>query len=230
MRAYECAVITRLWPRAFTLKKNSLYLLRCAKSFSENRANFNALASYRERYVRQLTKVLSYMPIVRPLIMTRSILSFDETDMSATIQKISPQKVKKQAEQEQAKESLRQLLAKANYTVYTDVKHVSRSGMSRIIESYITIDNQIETLPPYLLDNAGFYVKRAKNGEGWNMGGCGMDMGFALVYDISQFLYPQGFDCLGEYPQCPGTDHVNHVVPMPKHHDSGGYRLRQKWL
>jgi hypothetical protein len=34
-----------------------------------------------------------------------------------------------------------------------------------------------------------------------------MDMGFALVHELSGRLYPDGFGCLGE--RCPSNDHRN---------------------
>jgi hypothetical protein len=58
------------------------------------------------------------------------------------------------------------------------------------------------------------------------MGGAGMDMGFALVYNLSRSLYPNGFDCIGE--SCPSNDHVNGY--NRSHHADGGYALQQSWL
>jgi len=77
-------------------------------------------------------------------------------------------------------------LLKNNDKVYTIVNHVSASGMSRVISCYIAQDNEI--------NNITFYVARAtenkrdKKHEGVKIGGCGMDMGFSLIYDLSYVL------------------------------------------
>jgi hypothetical protein len=61
---------------------------------------------------------------------------------------------------------------------------------------------------------------------GLKIGGCGMDMGFALVYALGRKLYPDGFDCAGE--RCPSNDHCNRVEAT--HHKDGGYALRHAWI
>lgn len=61
------------------------------------------------------------------------------------------------------------------------------------------------------------------------MGGVGMDMGFALVHELSYSLWPNGFECTGQ--RCPSSDHANGDRNYePHHHASGGYALRQEWL
>jgi hypothetical protein len=65
--------------------------------------------------------------------------------------------------------------------------------------------------------------------EGVKIGGCGMDMGFALVYDLSRVLFQDSFDCIGE--GCPANDHRNGDRDYTPHeHSDGGYALRHKWL
>lgn len=44
------------------------------------------------------------------------------------------------------------------------------------------------------------------------MNGCGMDMGFHLVYSLSRVLFSPkqgGFECLGIGHYCPSNDHSN---------------------
>jgi hypothetical protein len=61
------------------------------------------------------------------------------------------------------------------------------------------------------------------------MGGCGMDMGFSLVYNLSYALHPDGFECIGD--RCPSNDHTNGDRDRtPHHHKDGGYSLRQRWM
>jgi hypothetical protein len=118
------------------------------------------------------------------------------------------------------------LKIKPGDTVYTIVRHVSRSGMSRNIEAYVMRDNEpvnISTSAATLLESP-----IAKDG-GVKMGGCGMDMGFALVYGLSYTLFPGGFTCTGE--GCPSNDHSNGDKDRsPHHHDEGGYALKQRWM
>jgi len=70
--------------------------------------------------------------------------------------------------------------------------------------------------------------------EGIRVPGCGMDMGFHLVYSLSSALYPNGFECtggMGRPFKCPSNDHSNGDRNYEPHrHASGGYALRQAWL
>ena len=111
-------------------------------------------------------------------------------------------------------------------TVYTKVNHVSRSGMSRNIEAYVMRGNE----PVNISASAATLMKSpiAKDG-GVKMDGCGMDMGFALVYDLAYRLFPEGFDCIGE--KCPSNDHTNGDRDYTPHdHQQGGYALKQRWM
>ena len=130
-------------------------------------------------------------------------------------------------------------------TVYTKITHVSRSGMSRSIECYLAQgrDN---------LTDITWEVARATNARldprhgGIVMGGCGMDMGYALVYNLGRTLYPNGVPCtrsrgydpdtyatLHDSPRCKSNDHVNDAtVPYSRDviHRNGGYALNQVWM
>ena len=125
-------------------------------------------------------------------------------------------------------------------TIFTNLTHVSRSGMSRSIECYLAQgrDN---------LTDITWLVARATNSRvdnthgGIIMGGCGMDMGFALVYNLGRTLYPNGVPCTGsrgydpdtyatiqDPPRCKSNDHVNDAtVPYSRviTHRDGGYAL-----
>ena len=47
-----------------------------------------------------------------------------------------------------------------------------------------------------------------RKAEAIRVGGCGMDMGFHVVYNLSRALYRDGrFVCMGE--DCPSNDHSN---------------------
>lgn len=133
-------------------------------------------------------------------------------------------------EREKALESLREMLPPGS-TVKTILRHCSRSGMTRAI-SPVVDGEDISWLVCRAIPSFKFNQRHG----GITMGGCGMDMGFALVYNLSSTLYRDGFECIGDGEGfrsgwCPSNDHSNGDRDYtPHHHDSGGYALRQEWL
>jgi hypothetical protein len=132
-------------------------------------------------------------------------------------------------DRDEARERLRTILQPGD-TVYTTLKHVSRSGMSRLIGVHAIQDNEPCWLS-YLVHTAtglSFNDKR----EALRADGCGMDMGFHVAYTLSRVLYPDGFGCIGE--RCPSNDHSNgdrdHTAGDTHWHKDGGYALRHRWL
>jgi hypothetical protein len=85
---------------------------------------------------------------------------------------------------ENAKESLLNIL-KPDDTVYTVLRHVSRSGMQRRIDLYTFKDNRKIYLTGYYAIMKGEESPR----DGYKVGGCGMDMGFHLVHGLSYRLF-----------------------------------------
>ena len=100
-------------------------------------------------------------------------------------------------------------------TVYTILRHVSRSGMQRCISVCVTDDDGIHQLD-YLMHIAGI-AKRSTRHEGLVCTGCGMDMGFGLVYAMGERLYPNGT------PEPHGTRNG-------EPDSSGGYALKHRWM
>jgi len=123
----------------------------------------------------------------------------------------------KQREREDAVRELREIL-KPGDTVFTKLQHVSRSGMSRVIMPFIIKDNEPRYLGWVVAKATGRSYNRKK--EGVNVGGCGMDMGFELVYTLSRYLFPDGFkvEGRGRNSDTSGWD------------KDGGYGLNQRWL
>lgn len=111
----------------------------------------------------------------------------------------------KAIERQQAIESLRELL-KPGDTVYTTVKSVSRSGMSRSIDVHLIRDNEPRWIARTVAKAIGWGWDDKR--EAVKASGCGMDMGFHLVYSLSCTLFPDGFTCPGA--KCGGNDHVNY--------------------
>lgn len=130
---------------------------------------------------------------------------------------------------------LRKLL-KPGDTVYTVLRHVSRSGMSRNIDLYMMDEGQPVWISAYVGHALGTPQSRKnwERSQGLTVGGCGMDMGFHLVYGLSRVLFSDGFVCSGE--SCPSNDHFNdrtcrrETFKGQMHKGDGGYALNHKWL
>lgn len=138
---------------------------------------------------------------------------------------------KQSAEQQNAIERLRETL-KPGMTVYTILRHVSRSGMQREISLHLPVcqDGRADVL--WLTGYAATAMnERVGKRDGIVIGGCGMDMGFAIVYDLSQTLFGDGYVCIGE--GCPSASHANREEPPADgspwvHRD--GYALKHRWM
>jgi len=78
-------------------------------------------------------------------------------------------------------------LRKSKYTVYSTVRHVSPSGMSRVIHFFLIINGGLYHID-YMIEKLLGY-KADKNYDGLRVGGCGMDMCFHVVYLLSCKLY-----------------------------------------
>lgn len=155
-----------------------------------------------------------------------------------------------QAARDAARDRLREIF-KPGDKVHCVLRHVSRSGMRRVIE-LVKIDAEGD--PRYwgrlVAEACGYRYDRER--EGIVVNGCGMDMGFALVYDLGRTLWPEGYGCTGE--GCLSNDHSNgnrdytpHVSceygchpdrcvhpDLPNQHThwhrDGGYALKAVWL
>jgi hypothetical protein len=79
-------------------------------------------------------------------------------------------------------------------TAYTKVIHCSNSGMMRII-SVMSIKKNQPYYHNYNINEILSNVKHAeKFGEyGLKVNGCGMDMGFHIIYSLSSKLYGDGY-------------------------------------
>ncbi len=130
------------------------------------------------------------------------------------------------AEKAEAIERLRGML-KPGDTVFTILRHVSRSGMSRSISVVVMQDGKPFDVS-WAVARAGLGTFDRKN-DGVKVGGCGMDMGFHLAYNLAWVLYGDDFQCVGE--GCPSNDHSNGDRDYTPHkHSDGGYALNHRWL
>jgi hypothetical protein len=127
----------------------------------------------------------------------------------------------KTSEKERAKAELKKLFAGSGYQAYTMLRHVSSSGMFRRISVYVIEDNQPLCID-YLIGKLGNY-KRDKENEGLRVSGCGMDMGFAVVYDTSGEVFDDEEEVKRIAMKLGRTRNGEPET-------SGSYLVRQKWM
>lgn len=121
------------------------------------------------------------------------------------------------AERQRAIDALREIL-KPGDTVYTVLEHVSRSGMMRAIRVVVPVVDPQTGKSDFLHPNYNIglalglrhWTRNGRSQDALIMHGCGMDMGFSLVYHLSQTLHGAGYACLGSRSACPSNYHVNH--------------------
>lgn len=120
----------------------------------------------------------------------------------------------KELMREQARSHLRKVF-KPGDTAFTVLRHVSRSGMCRHISILAVEDGELRDVSGW----AGQAMDSRRNDKDGSIivGGCGMDMGFHLVYNLGYVLWPKGT------PKPHGTRNG-------EPDQSGGYALKQKWI
>lgn len=131
------------------------------------------------------------------------------------------------AQQQEREEALAYLhrVIKPGDTVFTQVGSVSRSGMSRTMSLYATGVNSlglstILNITYYAAIVAGYN----RNDRGMlKVSGCGMDMGFAVVYSLASCMYGRG-------EQCAAYGYVRGRNGDTQPETDGGYMLNQQWL
>lgn len=122
------------------------------------------------------------------------------------------------AEYDETFEDLKGLL-KRGETIYCVLRSVSRSGMSRRIDIYVMRRGYPVYLSYRVARLLGWTCKG--NGDGIRVDGCGMDMGFHLVYCLGRTLFPNGIRLRkGEW-------HNN--IPVGAKYD-GGYAFKYQWI
>jgi hypothetical protein len=116
----------------------------------------------------------------------------------------------KEQERQEAREELLKIL-KPNDKVQCILRHVSRSGMMRHI-SLRAHGMDITWLAARAMDK-----KMHDNDGGIKVGGCGMDMGFHLVYILGCTLWPDGTP-------------KPHSTRNGELDSDGGYALKHEWI
>jgi hypothetical protein len=138
-------------------------------------------------------------------------------------------------------------------TIYTILRHVSPSGMTRWIAPVIYQNGDPRYLS-YAIAETGLYTLD-RNRDALKVTGCGMDMGFDVVYNLGRILFPDGFGLpIDHVPATEGAWMAIHGTrPQSKEHaadcltrsftfkrgrngdtsgwdSDGGYALVQRWL
>lgn len=110
-------------------------------------------------------------------------------------------------------------------TVYCKIGSVSHSGMSRQISLYV-VDKKTKRLISISWHVAQLLSYKLGSSGGVKIGGCGMDMGFALVNRLSYALHgklSKGADAIAA--EIKGVP----LTPIPGHFRSG-YSLKHEWI
>lgn len=106
-------------------------------------------------------------------------------------------------------------------TIHVIIKNVSRSGMLRRVQTFIIKDNKLYFIN-YLIEQLTHYKK---DSDGLlKLHGCGMDMGFSLVYDFARSIFPTGF-------KSSRRNAINGMKPTDKGFNwdnDGGYALSNR--
>ena len=103
--------------------------------------------------------------------------------------------IKKHTKEEinQFKEELKECIKLGGNNVYCVLRGVSRSGMTRYIDFYTFTPNTQGITKFYLTYKiCAILGYPLTSDNGLKVEGCGMDMGFAVIYDLGRTLYPTG--------------------------------------
>jgi hypothetical protein len=120
-------------------------------------------------------------------------------------------KQQKQEDYDYAKKQLLEYFVKEGDTVYTVLRSVSSSGMSRTMSLKVAREGKILDLTYYASVVLGYKLVEVNGSRALRVGGCGMDMGFHVVYSLSRVLFRDKYE------------------GQPEAVDAG-YSLSQAWL
>jgi hypothetical protein len=131
---------------------------------------------------------------------------------------------RKEREKQEAIDWLRERI-KPGDTVYCILRHVSSSGMTRDISTHIVIEGEVVPISTRVADAVGYRTREVMGSYAIRVGGCGMDMGFSIVYELGRVLFPEGFvpaDC--------GLLYGRNRAPATELDTDGGYALKYHWV
>jgi hypothetical protein len=103
-------------------------------------------------------------------------------------------KEQKQAEYDYAKKQILEHYLNEGDTVYTIIRSVSSSGMSRTISLKVARGGQILDLTYFASVVLGWPLVEKNGSRALRVGGCGMDMGFHTVYTLARVLFRDKYE------------------------------------
>ena len=103
-------------------------------------------------------------------------------------------KEQKQADYDYAKKQLLAHYVNEGDTVYTVLRAVSSSGMSRTISLKVARDGKILDLTYFASVVLGWPLVEKNGSRALRVGGCGMDMGFHTVYTLARVLFRDKYE------------------------------------
>jgi hypothetical protein len=107
--------------------------------------------------------------------------------------------------------------------VYVTQRHVSRSGMMRYLSLSIIRDGRHVDITSEAAEAMDERVHWHNGYAVLKVGGCGMDMHFATVYNLARAIRPGGHNCTGEDRgprRCPSNDHTNDYGRLAREYDA----------
>ena len=113
-------------------------------------------------------------------------------------------------------------ILKPGSEVYTKIHSVAKSGMSRTLSLHVVVDGRICGIT---YSTAVVLGENTQKDDSIRVHGCGMDMGFDVVYRLSRRLFPDGF-----IPAEAGKEYGRNGTPATELDKDGGYALKQRWL
>jgi hypothetical protein len=108
---------------------------------------------------------------------------------TATATKKTTKKEQKALDVQDAKKQLLAHYVSEGSTVYTVLRSVSSSGMSRTLSLKVAKDGKILDLTYYAGIVLDWPIVEVNGSRALRVGGCGMDMGFHTVYSLSRSLF-----------------------------------------
>jgi hypothetical protein len=120
-------------------------------------------------------------------------------------------KQQKQEDYDYAKKQLLEFFVKEGDTVYTVLRSVAPSGMSRTMSLKVAKNGKILDLTYYASVVLEYPLVEVNGSRAIRVGGAGMDMGFHVVYSLARVLFRDKYE-----GQADAVD--------------AGYSLSQAWL
>ena len=117
----------------------------------------------------------------------------------------------KKLDYDYAKEQLLTHYVNEGDTIYTVLRSVAPSGMSRTMSLKVAKNGKIQDLTYYASVVLDYPLVEVNGSRALRVGGCGMDMGFHVVYSLARVLFRDKYE------------------GQPEAVDAG-YSLSQAWL